>query len=158
MKIDFQNHETSDKFFRKGYKDPENFGDKLPCRRLSEEFWFEIDGTRFTVLPGFWWDGASIPKALQSVIGGPWEEDISPGCLIHDVLYGTHWFPRGEADKIMYEVNKLNGMGWWKNHTVYSGLYVGGGPAYKNKTREQLEGVRKHVMMGDKKMFDFLVN
>lgn len=149
MKIHFDDREVSEKLFNTSGK---RYGGKLAYRRLYEPFAFSIDDDDFKVLPGFWWDGASIPRALWSVVGDPWDEDITPGALIHDILYGSHWFSQRKADDILFKVNKLNDMGWLKNHTVWATLRVCGHVAYNGKTEKGVKGVRKHVLVNDCQM------
>jgi hypothetical protein len=148
--VTHDNHEDSRRYFAEAYKDPEKAGEFLPCRQLVSEFVFTLNDDVYIISPGFWWDGASIPKALWSVIGGPWEEDIAPGALIHDVLYGAHLFPRDECDEIMKVVNKGNKMSAWKVSLVHTGLRWGGASAYRNKTPEQIAGVRRHLSKNGK--------
>lgn len=148
--ITYDMYETSKRYF----KNAENFmhlsDNKLQYRKLTETFHFVINGNYFEILPGFWWDGASIPRFLWTLIGSPWEEDIAPGALIHDVLYGSQVFKRKISDEVMYHINVLNGMGKIKANSVYSGLRMGGSGAWNNKTKEIINGVRKHLKINDK--------
>lgn len=148
MKIDFQDYENSKRIFKKAYKHPE--GKKLEFRRLSEDFSFVVDGTCFVIKKGFWWDGASIPKIFWSVIGDPWEADIAPGALIHDILYGTQYYNRKKTDQILYEVNKINGMNSVKNYAVYNGVRMGGWKAWNEKTEEVIAGNSRHLFINGK--------
>lgn len=149
--IIFQNNETSQRFFRSAEKELGLSENRLEYRRLKEDFWFVINGNFFVIKAGFWWDGASIPKFLWGIIGNPWEEDIAPGALIHDALYGSQVFERVYSDHVMYTVNDINNMGGIKNHLVYRGLRMGGWAAWKQKTKEQIEGVRSHLYINGTK-------
>lgn len=148
MRIDFDNCEESRKYFKSAYRDPEVFRHHRAYRKLTGEFHFSIDNVSYTIKPGFWWDGASIPRFLWPVIGNPWAEDIAPGALIHDALYGSHAFPRHKCDDIMDAVNNKNGMSWWRRRAVREGLRVGGAGAYTSKTIQNINGVRRHLVLG----------
>jgi hypothetical protein len=151
QEIQFQNNEISQRFFRNAGLEGGLSENKLEYRKLYNDFYFVINGHYFVIKPGFWWDGASIPKFLWGIIGGPWQEDIAPGALIHDVLFGSQVLPRKTANRIMYEVNRLNGMSWTKNQTVYNGLRIGGWKAWQDKTDSQIRGVREHLYIDDVK-------
>ena len=145
MNILFQDYEVSKRIFRSAYQHPE--GKKLEYRKLTQDFWFIIDGSAFTIKKGFWWDGASIPRIFWTAIGDPWEADIAPGALIHDMLYACQYYQRWKADLIMFEVNKLNGMNAIKNHAVYRALRLGGWKAWNDKTDEMIKGASKHLVI-----------
>ena len=149
MNIEFKDYENSKRIFRKAYIHPE--GKKLEYRRLSEDFWFIIDGVEYVMKAGFWWDGASIPQPLWSVIGGPWSADIAPGALIHDILYGGHIFERLLCDQVLHKVNAINNMNSLKNTLVYKGVRMGGWAPYKEKSQENIIGVRKHLLINGQK-------
>jgi len=48
--------------------------------------------------PGFRWDGASLPPAVQKVIGKPFSSSWLKGALAHDALYMSRLTDRGMAD------------------------------------------------------------
>ena len=146
MNIKVQNFEESRRFFPvEGSFHPE--GKNLKYRRLTRDFNFSIENIDFTIKEGFWWDGASIPQILWSILGDPWEEHVACAALVHDVLYATQIFPREYADKIFYEINALNGMGVIKNNLFYTGVRVGGKVAWDGKIIDSICGARKHLKM-----------
>ena len=145
MNITFQDYEISKRIFKSAYRHPE--GKKLEYRKLTADFWFTIDGDAFTIKRGFWWDGASIPRIFWTVIGDPWEADIAPAALIHDILYATHYFDRAKTDEVMFEVNEINGMNPVKNIAVYRALRIGGWKAWNEKTDEMIAGAKRHLIV-----------
>ena len=63
-----------------------------------------------TVYDGFDYDGASIPKALWSVIGCPMGELYSSAACIHDALYASRLLDRKSCDKIFHEAMLSSGV------------------------------------------------
>lgn len=59
-----------------------------PLQRVLESWTYG----RFTVAEGFVTDGATIPRFLWTVIGGPFHPMFSAAAVMHDWLY------RGESD------------------------------------------------------------
>ena len=143
MRVNFQDHEVSRKAFRKSGLT----GEKLKCRSLFEPFWFSVDDDLFLITEGFWWDGSSNPRATWTLIGSPWDEDLSPGAIVHDMLYGARVFPRRKCDAIFESINEMNEMNIIQRKTMDYGLFVGGGFVYNNKTDEQIAGCRKHLLI-----------
>lgn len=114
-------------------------------RCLTEDFVFTVDNLEFTILKGFWYDGASIPKVLWSTVGSPFTGNYVIPTLVHDVFYATHFFPRYKADCILYEMNRYCDVGWFKNNSIYYGVRSGGYWAYSGKSEEQIQGAVKHL-------------
>ena len=145
MKIVFQEYEISRKVFKGAYRHPE--GKKLNYRRLECNFWFILDGNLYTITKGFWWDGSSQPKITWSAVGSPWDEDGYPGALAHDILYATQVKSRAIADRVKYEIDRKNGMSWIKAQLIYRTLRTVGWRAWNAKTKESIEGARKHLLI-----------
>ena len=139
----FQLYEISRRIFKAAHT--ESNPAHYQCRELVEPFYFTINNFSFKLNPPFWWDGASIPQFAWSIIGNPWEQDVAPGALVHDCLYATQIFPREICDEIFFQINKKNGMGWFKNHTIYRSVRMGGGSAWKEKTEKHIVKCREHL-------------
>lgn len=70
---------------------------------------YEDDVFSIEVLPGFIFNGGSIPdifRGLECPIGGVGSKVF----CIHDVLYATHFVGRYEADRILYRALIEQGM------------------------------------------------
>lgn len=52
------------------------------------------------ILPGYRWDGASIPRILIPVVGGPFESPHFEPSPWHDIGYGAQDFPRSVEDDL----------------------------------------------------------
>lgn len=88
---------------------------------------------------GFLWDGASIPKATQWLIGKPIGK-YSLGALLHDWLYASRILgntkeARLKADELFYQVMEQLDISWWKRKLMYRAVRLGGSYAY-HKTNE----------------------
>lgn len=81
-----------------------------------------------TVPEGYETDGFSIPQALWSLIGSPWNR-FAPAAIVHDYLYTTNGlgvYTRAEADKIFKWLLLVLGMGEIRARAMYRGVQVGG--------------------------------
>jgi len=156
MKIIFQEYEESRKYFNLNDIANGKFNTKAEFRVLTKNYDFYIKGVKFTILKGFWWDGASIPRACKSIAGGSWDRDISPGGLIHDILYNTQIFLRCFCDDVLFNVNKLNDMSFIKNHIIYHSVRIGGWVAWNDKELTHIDGCRKHLLINGMKCNDVL--
>jgi len=72
--------------------------------------------TRLTVLHGFDFDGASIPRWAWSIIGDPLALDIQIAALFHDLLYCAHLpdWPKALADSLFLEIQQACAGSWMK--------------------------------------------
>jgi len=83
---------------------------------------------------GFEWDGASIPKFAQWIIGKPMGE-YALAALIHDWLYSSKVLGdtkkgRLEADEYFLMAMKALDVAWWRRKTMYRAVRFGGGKPY----------------------------
>lgn len=92
------------------------------------------DGRVCRIPRGFEWDGASIPKAAQWLIGKPMGK-YALAALLHDWLYasrilGTTRKGRIEADELFYTVMEQLRISWWRRKAMYRAVRIGGYYAY----------------------------
>lgn len=90
-------------------------------------------GGVFTVPAGFRTDLASIPQALQAVIG-KWERH-APAAVLHDWLYATQPMPRRAADWLFAEALYAAGVPMWKRAAMWMAVRAGGGRAWRRNTQ-----------------------
>ena len=116
---------------------------KLKVQRLGENAWelledFTLATDKYivTVKKGFDFDGASIPKALWSVIGSPMDGKYVPGAVIHDGLYASGIISRSEADEVFLDLMSLDGVGYAKRYAMYWAVRSCGGIAWKDNMDE----------------------
>jgi len=86
---------------------------------------------RYTDPQGFTWiapagsqvDGASIPRSLWSIMGGPFEGKYRNASVLHDVAYDQHNRPWVECDRMFYNAMRCSGVGPVEAGTMYYALY-----------------------------------
>lgn len=110
-------------------------GKDYPERELTEPFEFTLKTENSfvyaTIREGYIWNGASIPKAFWSVIGGPFSGKYALGALIHDLLYDTHYTTRKEADEIFLQVMEMERVGKAKRWLMYQAVRRFGSKPWK---------------------------
>lgn len=87
----------------------------------------------------FEWDGATIPRALWSVIGASPGRFLRASC-VHDYLYGTGLVPREVADAIFYSMIRQDGARRLQARLMWRAVRTFGKSHYaKKKKREAKE-------------------
>lgn len=97
------------------------------------------DGRVCRIPIGFNWDGASIPKWAQNIIGKPMGK-YALAALLHDWLYSSRILGntkkgRLEADELFYTVMEQLDISWWRRKAMYRAVRFGGSDPY-HKTSE----------------------
>jgi hypothetical protein len=64
-------------------------------------------------------DGASIPRAFWTVVGGPFEGKYRNASVLHDVAYEQQKKPWQEVDRMFYNAMRCSGVGAIKAKTMY---------------------------------------
>lgn len=88
-----------------------------------------LDGTNYTVPAGFVTDGASIPRALWTLVGAPLDT-YAEAAVLHDYLYRTGCVDKTRADDLLLEAMAALDVGWFTRRTIYLGVHWFGGPAW----------------------------
>src|SRR6266498_3307510 len=68
-------------------------------------------------------DGASIPRALWSFFGGPFEGKYRNASVLHDVAYDQKTRPWQQVDRMFYDAMRCSGVGAVEAKTFYYALY-----------------------------------
>lgn len=78
---------------------------------------------------GFVTDFASVPRVpiAYTLFGNRAHRES----VVHDFLYQTHLTSKAIADKIFLEAMKARGKPFWVRWTMYLGVRIGGGSAYR---------------------------
>jgi len=107
--------------------------------RMIEDFDYLTEDDRFIRIPhGFVHDLASIPRVFRLFfsVNGRHRE----AAILHDWLYHNQGlvsefkrFTRAESDKLFLEAMKSSGVGYFKRHSMYWGVRVGGFIAWSSK-------------------------
>ena len=90
---------------------------------LSEYTFIGCDGTRYTIpthrevggekVPTIV-NGASIPKAIWSVVGGPWSGKYRNAAVIHDFMTEINFEDSDTTNRIFYDAMISNDVPEWK--------------------------------------------
>ena len=67
-------------------------------------------------------DGASIPRALWSLMGGPFEGKYRNASVLHDVGYDQKNKPPAEVDRMFYNAMRCSGVSAVEAKTMYYSL------------------------------------
>jgi Protein of unknown function (DUF1353) len=86
---------------------------------------------RYTDPKGFVWvapigsvvDGASIPRYLWSIMGGPFEGKYRNASVLHDVAYGAKKRPWQDCDRMFYYAMRCSGVSAVEAKTMFYALY-----------------------------------
>ena len=106
--------------------------------RLTEDFCFYYNGKAYWIPAGFTWDGASIPRAVWSIIGAPSEPDFWAATLVHDWVYLTHIFSRAETDEALFQILGESDVSLWRRRCIWAAVRAfGGGSHWKNGVEEK---------------------
>jgi hypothetical protein len=68
-------------------------------------------------------DGASIPRYLWSIMGGPFEGKYRKASVLHDVAYGEHKRPWQDCDRMFYYAMRCSGVSGVEAKTMFYALY-----------------------------------
>ena len=68
-------------------------------------------------------DGASIPRYLWSIMGGPFEGRYRNASVLHDVAYGDKKRPWQDCDRMFYFAMRCSGVSAVEAKTMFYALY-----------------------------------
>lgn len=92
---------------------------------------YEDSNFEIIVMEGFIFDGGSIPRlfrAIECPLGGVGSRAFA----IHDILYGTQFVGRYEADRVLYRALIAEGMDKVTAVGIYLAVRAGGSNAYND--------------------------
>jgi hypothetical protein len=90
---------------------------------LSELRYSDPQGIVWIAPAGSKVDGASIPRSLWSIMGGPFEGKYRNASVLHDVAYEQHNRPWQDCDRMFYNAMRCSGVGAVEAKTMYYALY-----------------------------------
>src|SRR5438132_9308407 len=90
---------------------------------LSELSYTDPQGVEWIAPAGSKVDGASIPRSLWSIMGGPFEGKYRNASVLHDVAYEQHNRPWEDCDRMFYNAMRCSGVGAVESKTMYYALY-----------------------------------
>jgi hypothetical protein len=90
---------------------------------MTELSYTDPQGTIWDAPAGSVTDGASIPRYLWSVMGGPFEGKYRNASVLHDVAYEKHNRPSWDCDRMFYNAMRCSGVSAAEAKTMYYALY-----------------------------------
>lgn len=97
--------------------------------RLIEEFSFIDPDNLVWRVPANYdqLDGASIPRALWSLVGSPFTGDYRRASIVHDHACNLATTPaeRRKADRMFYHACREGGCSRWEALLLYAGVHIG---------------------------------
>jgi hypothetical protein len=89
------------------------------------------DGKHWPVPPGTSVDGASIPKALWSLLGGLWEGKYREASVVHDYYCAVRSMDWQSVHRVFYRAMLVSGVSVRRAKLVYAGVHFAG-PRWKD--------------------------
>src|SRR5881398_2226362 len=105
-----------------GYVEARWENDGRTMTLLSELRYTDPEGVVWIAPAGSVIDGASIPRALWSFMGGPFEGKYRNASVLHDVAYDQKNKPPPEVDRMFYNAMRCSGVGPVEAKTMYYAL------------------------------------
>lgn len=114
------------------------------CFALSEDYSFQLGDRVFWIPTGFTWNGASIPQALWSEMGGRFEPETMRASLEHDWFYLFHGVDRATADQHFHDRCREDGMSRLKAEAMYEALRAFGETHWdtSEEDKKDIEAIR----------------
>lgn len=97
--------------------------DGLSMTLLNELRYTDPDGVVWIAPAGSKVNGASIPRAFWSLIGGPFDGKYRNASVLHDVAYTQKTRSARAADRMFYNAMRCSGVGVVEAKTMYYALY-----------------------------------
>jgi hypothetical protein len=90
---------------------------------LTELRYTDPQGVEWVAPIGSVVDGASIPRYLWSIMGGPFEGKYRNASVLHDVAYEQHKRPWQDCDRMFYNAMRCSGVSAVEAKTMFYALY-----------------------------------
>jgi hypothetical protein len=118
--------------------------------RLLADFWFRDRKAKVWTTPANYdVDGASIPRALWSLVGSPYTGDYRRASIVHDKACdesGNDQTARKAADRMFYQACRTGGCSIFEATLLYVGVRIGAlmpfVPAWSDEGHPTLAGPR----------------
>lgn len=104
--------------------------------QLLENFtYIDPHGKRWVSQRGNKTDGATIPQATWSLVGGPFDGQYREAAVIHDAYCDSKTEPWRDVHRIFYYANRAAGVSELKAKILYGGVMLGGPKWGSNKSK-----------------------
>src|SRR5947207_7626749 len=105
-----------------GYVEARWENDGRTMTLLSELRYTDPTGAVWIAPAGSVVDGASIPRSLWTLMGGPFEGKYRNASVLHDVSYDQHTKPHEVCDQMFYNAMRCSGVSAVNAGTMYYAL------------------------------------
>ena len=105
---------------------------------VSDPFHFMYNG-KFGIVPvGFESDGFSTPRFLWATISPAIDQRTLRAAICHDYIYRVQpaGWTRKDADLMLYQFCREDGLGWYAANKAYYGLRLFGGTAWNDPAKK----------------------
>lgn len=93
---------------------------------LQDVSYRDPSGKAWTAPKGYATDGASIPRALWSILGGPFDGPYRQAAVIHDYYCDIKTESSKDVHRIFYYAARASGVGERMAKVLYGGVLAGG--------------------------------
>ena len=101
-------------------------GQDLRMKLLEDFSYVDPKSKAWTAQKGYETDGASIPKAFWSIVGGPFEGGYREAAVIHDWYCDKKTEPWRDVHRIFYYASRAAGVPEQKAKIMYAAVRIGG--------------------------------
>lgn len=113
--------------------------------RLLEDFSYVDPKGKIWLAPkGSLTDGASIPRALWTLVGAPFEGQYREAAVVHDVYCETKSQPHQDVHRIFYYATRAAGVSEFYSKVLYGGV-VAGGPKWSKGSSNCFAGCHSAI-------------
>jgi hypothetical protein len=95
-------------------------------RLLEDYIYIDSKGKRWTVPAGTVVNGASIPKPVWSLLGGPWDGEYRNAAVLHDFMCENLIESSDFTHRLFFEAMLSSGVPKWAAKTMYFAVKKGG--------------------------------
>ncbi len=95
-------------------------------RLLEELRYVDPSGQTWIAPKDYVSDGASIPRAFWTVVGGPLDGPYREAAIIHDAYCDSKSEPHQDVHRIFYYANRAVGVSKRKSKILYTAVKIGG--------------------------------
>ncbi|MDP0500697.1 MAG: DUF1353 domain-containing protein [Verrucomicrobiota bacterium JB022] len=121
--------------------------------RVVEDFGFhDVDDAAWPVPIGAKVDGASIPRALWSVIGGPFAGKYRAASVVHDFYCDVRSKPWKSVHRVFYNAMRASGVSEPQAKLMYAAVYFAG-PRWPETVVDNVGLLRRSKRRGGQKVF-----
>lgn len=98
------------------------------------------------IKPGFFFDGASIPRVVWPIVGHPWGIYL-PAALAHDIAYAGELMSREDADSLFLAIMRYVGVKTWRHTVMHRAVRAAGWLTWRKHTEKSIAYARSYASL-----------